>query len=80
MHKKAWRIGQDDNILTNLVTHGIYRVSRNPMYLFDALYFMGTFLMNGLLIFLVIAAILAITPHYLILEEEKSLLRTYGGS
>ena len=78
--RNAWRIGQDDNMSSGLVTYGIYRVSRNPMYLFYMLYFIGTFLMNGYLIFLVLAAILAITLHHLILEEEKSLFIAYGAT
>jgi protein-S-isoprenylcysteine O-methyltransferase Ste14 len=73
-----WRIGQDSGYQGELIRKGVYGISRNPMYLFYDLYFIGTFLINGVLIFLVLAILLIVTLHYLIIQEEKFLDLTYG--
>ena len=75
-----WRIGQDSGYEGKLIRKGIYRISRNPMYLFYDLYFVGTFLINGAFVFLILAVLLIITLHYLIKEEEESLKQTHGES
>jgi len=76
----AWRIGYDREPKGDLIRKGIYRISRNPMYLFYDLYFVGTFMINGDLIFLLLAVLLIIALHYLIIQEEKSLDLTHGES
>jgi len=76
----AWRIGQDHELKGDLIRKGIYRISRNPMYLFYDLYFVGTFMINGALIFLIMSVLLIITLHYLIIQEEKYLNLNYGES
>jgi protein-S-isoprenylcysteine O-methyltransferase Ste14 len=73
-----WRIGQDSGYHGELIRKGVYGISRNPMYLFYDLYFVGTFLINGALIFLVLAVLLIVNLHYLIIQEEKFLGLTYG--
>lgn len=74
----AWRIGSDEKRYSSLVISGAYALSRNPMYVFYCLYFIGTFLMNGTSIFLILAVLLMITLHHLIIEEEKLLAARYG--
>ena len=76
----AWRIGHDRGLKGDLIRKGIYRISRNPMYLFYDLYFVGTFMINGALIFLIMSVLLIITLHYLIIQEEKYLNLNYGES
>jgi protein-S-isoprenylcysteine O-methyltransferase Ste14 len=74
----SWRVGFDREKPGQLVTGGIYAISRNPIYVFFILYFIGTFLINGNLIFLIFTILIALNAHYLILEEEKFLPRVYG--
>ena len=76
--RNDWRIGQDYKHESALITKGIYGISRNPMYLFYDLYFVGSFLINGALVFLILAVLLIINLHCLIIQEEKSLYVTYG--
>ena len=73
-----WRIGHDERSFSYLVKEGAYSISRNPIYLFYDLYFFGTFLINGTLIFLILTICLFITLHYLILEEERVLAVRHG--
>ncbi len=74
----SWRMGIDYKKPGELVTTGIYSRSRNPIFVFLALYFSGTFLINGTLIFLVFTILAIIPLHYQILQEEKFLAKTYG--
>jgi len=74
----SWRIGIDEKTAGALITKGIFAISRNPIFTFVDLYFLGTFLVNGTLIFLVFALATAIALHYQILQEEKFLSNQYG--
>jgi protein-S-isoprenylcysteine O-methyltransferase Ste14 len=49
-------------------------------FLFIDLYFIGTFLINGTLFFLLTALIIVIGIHYQILQEERFLTQHYGDS
>jgi protein-S-isoprenylcysteine O-methyltransferase Ste14 len=53
-------------------------VSRNPIFIFIDIYFIGTFLINETLIFLIFAALAVIGMHYQIMQEEKFLAKAYG--
>ena len=74
----SWRVGVDEKSAGALVTSGIFTFSRNPIFVFIDLYFIGTFLVNGGLIFLIFAIVTVIGVHYQILQEEKFLSRKYG--
>ncbi len=76
----SWRMGIDYKTPGELVTTGIYSVSRNPIFVFLDLYFSGSFLINGTLIFLAFAITAGIALHYQILQEEKFLTKTYGNA
>lgn len=74
----SWRVGIDEKTPGKLVTTGIFAMSRNPIFVFLDLYFLGTFLINGTLIFLIFAVLVAVGLHYQILQEERGLVRIYG--
>jgi protein-S-isoprenylcysteine O-methyltransferase Ste14 len=74
----SWRLGIDVRSSGPLVTHGIYALSRNPIYIFFDLYFVGTFLINGASVFLVFAVLVVANLHYQTLKEEEFLGRLHG--
>lgn len=73
----SWRVGFDVKTPGELVTGGIFAVSRNPIYVFLDLWFIGIFLMNGRLIFLIFAILTLIAIHWQILQEEAFLSNLY---
>src|SRR5688572_12911312 len=74
----SWRVGFDIKTPGKLVTGGIFAFSRNPIYLFLDLWFIGVFLMNGRLIFLIFAILTLIVIHWQILQEETFLSKLYN--
>ncbi len=74
----SWRVGFDVKSPGALVTTGIFSISRNPIYLFLDLWFIGTFLINGTLIFLIFAALAMANMHWQIRQEEAFLSNLYG--
>ena len=74
----SWRVGFDIKTPGKLVTGGIFAFSRNPIYLFLDLWFIGVFLMNGRLIFLIFAILTLIVIHWQILQEEAFLSKLYN--
>ncbi len=75
---RSWRIGIDTNDSGSLVTTGAFAYSRNPVFIFIDLYFVGSALidMTPLLIVFVIAV--AAGMHYQILQEEGFLQAKFG--
>jgi protein-S-isoprenylcysteine O-methyltransferase Ste14 len=64
---------------SRLVTSGIYRWTRNPMYLGMALIYAGVaILFDSLLALLLLIAVVAIIQCYVIPREEAYLERTFG--
>ena len=75
---RSWRIGIDHDRPGQLVTQGVFGVTRNPIFLFMDLYFIGTWLIQRDLFFLLFAIVAVAGIHYQILQEEKFLLSHYG--
>lgn len=77
--RDSWRAGVSKTDKTELITNGIYQISRNPAFLgFDLLY-IGTLLMffNWILCILTVFAV--IMYHLQIVSvEEKFLLAAFG--
>lgn len=57
---------------------GIYRISRNPMYVGYFIYFLGcVFLTQSFILFLILA-IFQISAHWIILSEERWCIHNFG--
>jgi protein-S-isoprenylcysteine O-methyltransferase Ste14 len=74
----SWRLGLDEKAPGQLVTSGIYGISRNPIYIFLDLWFIGTALINGTTVFLLFALHTIANLHYQILQEEAFLGEVHG--
>lgn len=74
----SWRVGIDVKNPGALVTTGVFSVTRNPIYLCLDLWFIGTFLINGTLIFLIFAGLAVAAMHWQIRQEETFLSNLYG--
>lgn len=76
--KNSLRFGLDKNNRGELVTTGIFSVSRNPFFLSLDLYFLGVAILLPS-IFLIGFSVLAIVSiHFFILKEEKFMGKIYG--
>lgn len=74
----SWRVGFDTKTPGALVTTGLFAFTRNPIYVFIDLWFLGIFLINGRLIFLIFAALAFAAVHWQILKEERFCANLYG--
>jgi len=75
---KSWRIGIDKNSPGNLITTGAFSLSRNPVFLFFNLYFIGTWLVYSNIFFLIYAVVGLFVFHLQIKKEELFLKGHYG--
>jgi protein-S-isoprenylcysteine O-methyltransferase Ste14 len=78
--KNSWRIGIKYEQKTELVTTGIYSISRNPYFLSYDLLFTGVFLVFPTLVLLVFLLGIIIIFHLMILEEERYLIKVQGSA
>ena len=78
--KNSWRVGIKIDQKTDLVTTGIYSLSRNPYFLSYNMLFMGLFLIYPSVVLLLLNICLAVTFHQMILEEEAYLEEVQGES
>jgi protein-S-isoprenylcysteine O-methyltransferase Ste14 len=74
----SWRLGIDRKAPGALVTDGIFARTRNPVYVGLDLFAVGTFLVQGRLIFLLLALVLVVMLHRQMLREEHFLTEAYG--
>ena len=66
---------------TRLVTSGVYRWTRNPMYLGMALTYAGlAFLLNSLTALVLLLVVIAIVQRQVIAREEAYLERAFGNA
>jgi len=75
---KAWRIGIDEENSNELITFGMFKFSRNPIFLFMDLYYIGIMLIYPNIIFILMATGTIIGIHFQILREEKFLENKFG--
>jgi len=76
--KNSWRVVIKYDQKTELITTGIYRMSRNPYFLSYNLLFTGIFLIFPSLVLLTLIISLMVTFHFMILEEERYLTKIQG--
>lgn len=57
---------------------GLYRISRNPMYVAYFIYFLGCVLLTQSLILLAMLMVFQISAHWIILSEERWCVKKFG--
>lgn len=57
---------------------GLYRISRNPMYVSYFIYFLGCVLLTQSLLLLAILMVFQISAHWIILSEERWCIKKFG--
>lgn len=58
--------------------NGLYRFSRNPMYVSYFVYFLGCAMMTDSWILLVLTVVFQISSHWIILSEERWCMAKFG--
>ncbi len=76
----SFKVGQDESpdLQPQLVTKGLYKHSRNPVYLFSFLYLLGITLWAPCLLTSLSCAVMGLMMHGLVLQEEKFLHQRLG--
>ncbi len=74
----SFRVGIDEEKPDRLVTTGMFRFNRNPIYVCFDSFFIGLFLVHRNAIILVAVIAFALLIHRQILREEKFLCSHYG--
>ena len=59
---------------------GLYRLSRNPMYLAYFILFLGCVLLTQSLVLFGLLAVFQVSAHWIILAEERWCLETFGAA
>lgn len=77
--KDSWRAGVSETDKTELVTNGIFQISRNPTFLAFDLVYLGIVLMFLNRVLLVISAFAALMFHLQIVNVEEDFLITAFG-
>ena len=77
--RDSWRAGIPQGEKLQIVTKGIYRVSRNPAFLGFDLTYIGASIAFGNIVLLFLSMVAVIMMHLQIIEEERYLETTFGG-
>ena len=75
---ESLRFGTNSENLGELITTGVFSISRNPFFVSILLYFVGNAFINPSLFFIVFACLASVGIHFFILKEEKFLRKNYG--
>lgn len=59
-------------------TNGIYKISRNPMYIGYFIYFLGCVLITHSILLLISLLVFQISAHWIILSEERWCIDKFG--
>lgn len=76
--RDSWRAGLATDDETEMVTRGIYGISRNPAFLGFYLVYIGILLMYFNIPLLIITFVTIVVFHLQIIEEEKYLTDVFG--
>ncbi|WP_340004031.1 isoprenylcysteine carboxylmethyltransferase family protein [Paenibacillus sp. FSL K6-0276] len=76
--RTSWRVGIDKTTVTKLITHSIYKYSRNAAFIGFDLMFLGLYLMYPNILTLIIFILNIVAIHLLILQEEQHLKSVFG--
>jgi protein-S-isoprenylcysteine O-methyltransferase Ste14 len=76
--RKSWRIGIDEDVKTELIQTGLFKISRNPIFLGMRVMLLGIFLIipNAATLVILVAGELLIQIQVRL--EEEFLTRTHG--
>lgn len=58
--------------------NGLYRVSRNPMYVAYFIYFLGCVILTSSWILFALLIVFQVSAHWIILSEEKWCIKNFG--
>lgn len=78
--RDSWRAGIPKTDKTEIVTGGIYKISRNPAFLGFDLTYIGFFLAFDNIVLLLASIFVIGAMHMQILEEEKFMEMTFKGT
>ena len=76
--QKSWRIGIDEDVKTELVQTGLFKISRNPIFLGMRIMLLGLFLILPNAATLVILFVGDLLIQIQVRLEEEFLTRTHG--
>ena len=74
----SFRVGIDENKPDKLITSGMFRFSRNPIYVCFLMFFTGMFVIHRNIVIAVAVVLFALAIHRQVLREEKFLVSHYG--
>ncbi|MBH1942571.1 isoprenylcysteine carboxylmethyltransferase family protein [Mobilitalea sibirica] len=58
--------------------NGLYRISRNPMYLAYFIYLLGCVILSNSLVLLILLIAFQVSTHWIILSEERWCILEFG--